>query len=141
MFCHEEKGLPLSFDHFVGDGECRWRHSKAERLGGFLIDDQFELGWGLNWQVSGVGPFEDAIDIAGRTLEQIANIDSVGDQPTPLYHGTISIDGWHMVTSCQSDDLLVMSYRKNVRKQNHASTGFAYERSKSRFDLIVVMNK
>src|SRR6516165_11648421 len=72
MFCHEEKGLPLSCDHFVGDGEYRWRHSKAERLGGFLVDDQFELGWGLNRQVSRVGPFEDAIDIAGRTLEQFA---------------------------------------------------------------------
>jgi hypothetical protein len=39
------------FDHFVGTGEQRGRHGKAERLSSFEIDHQFVLGRGLHWKV------------------------------------------------------------------------------------------
>ena len=32
------------FQHLVGDGEQRWRHSEAVRLRGFEIDDELDFG-------------------------------------------------------------------------------------------------
>src|SRR5215467_14440365 len=42
---------PVSFDDLVGAGEDRWRHGEAERLGGVQVDNQFECGRLLDWQV------------------------------------------------------------------------------------------
>ena len=38
-------------DHLVGTGEQRRRHIQSERLGGFQIYDEFELGRLNDWQV------------------------------------------------------------------------------------------
>jgi hypothetical protein len=49
-------------DHLVGGGQQRFRDGKAERLGGFEVDHQFELGRLLNRQIGGASALEDAID-------------------------------------------------------------------------------
>jgi hypothetical protein len=43
------------------------RHGEPQRLRCFEVDRQFIFGRPLDWQVSRVLPFEDAIDIAGCT--------------------------------------------------------------------------
>src|SRR5262245_40964495 len=40
------------FDHLVGEREYLCRHVEAERVGGHDTEDQFVLGWRLNWQVA-----------------------------------------------------------------------------------------
>src|SRR6516164_1876911 len=60
---HDE--LASSLDHLVGARDERWRHVKAERPGGFEIDDQLIFGRRLHRQVGGLLALEDAIDVAG----------------------------------------------------------------------------
>src|SRR5262249_984141 len=43
-----------SFDHLVGAGEQGRRHLEAERVGGFQIDGQVELGGQRDRQVGGL---------------------------------------------------------------------------------------
>ena len=46
-------------DHLVGAGEDRLRHGEAEGFCGFQIDDEFELGRLLHWQIGGLRALED----------------------------------------------------------------------------------
>jgi hypothetical protein len=62
---HMRKQL-ASFDHLVGAGEDRGRYGEVERLGGFQIDEEFELGRQLRRQVGRHRPFEDSIGVARR---------------------------------------------------------------------------
>src|SRR6516165_2068662 len=51
------------FDHLVGAGEQRGRHSEAEGVGALEVDDQFELRGKLNRQVTRSGALEDFVDV------------------------------------------------------------------------------
>ncbi|GLR91554.1 hypothetical protein GCM10007857_82720 [Bradyrhizobium iriomotense] len=44
------------FDHLVSAGEQRRRQAQAELPCCFLIDDQLEFGWDLNWQFGWLAP-------------------------------------------------------------------------------------
>jgi hypothetical protein len=58
-FRHDANGIQAaSLDHLVGAREQRLRDRKAERLCGFEVDHQFDLGRLFDRQVCGVSPFE-----------------------------------------------------------------------------------
>ena len=67
------------FDHLVGAGEYCRRNCKAQRLRGFQIDHQLELGRRLHWEVGRLLAFENAIDITRRTAVWVNCITSIRD--------------------------------------------------------------
>ena len=68
------------FDHLVGTGEQRGRHSEAERLGGLEVDHQLEFGRALHGQVGGLLALKDAIDVASSLPVRIDRVRSIRNQ-------------------------------------------------------------
>src|SRR5215831_4736430 len=69
-----------SFDHLVCAGEQKRGYLDANRLGGFKIDDQFELVRCLDRQVGRISTAQDAIDIGRGAAVLMHQIDSVNRQ-------------------------------------------------------------
>src|SRR5258707_4665432 len=67
---HAVQQIPLLFYHLVGSGEECLGDGEADRLGGFQIDHQLELGRILNRQIAHLGAAQDAIDIGKRIGER-----------------------------------------------------------------------
>jgi hypothetical protein len=53
----------LLFNHLIRPEQQRWWNRKTEGLGRLQVDDQFEFGRLLNWQISRLRTLEDAVDI------------------------------------------------------------------------------
>jgi hypothetical protein len=62
-----------SFDHLVGASEQRKRHSKAEALGGFQIDDQLDLGGLLNWKIGWLFTLENTGGVSSEQTRHSAS--------------------------------------------------------------------
>src|SRR5436305_12824677 len=62
--------LAHSFDHLVGAGDERRRHSNAKRPGSLHIDDQLEKGGLLDRQVGRTGAFQDFVDVYGSLVKK-----------------------------------------------------------------------
>src|SRR5262245_13232175 len=79
-FHFEPSSRFTSLDHLVGALLKEQRHVEAKRLGGLEIDGQLELGRLLDRKVRRRGPLEDAINIRGRTANNIDRVRSVRHQ-------------------------------------------------------------
>jgi hypothetical protein len=70
--------LPL-LDHLGTREKRRW-HIDSERLGGFEIDHQLELGWPLDWQLTGLFAFENPGDVNAGSARCVRNAGRIADQ-------------------------------------------------------------
>jgi hypothetical protein len=111
----ESIAAPL-FDHLVGALLQRQRHGEAKRLGGLEVDNQFVLGRRLHGEVGRPLAPEDAVDVAGRLLEQVEEIRSVGDQAAGGDEVASSVDRGQFVLRRQRDDQIAMSLRQFARR-------------------------
>src|SRR5882672_2268102 len=68
------------FDHLVSADKNRGRYGEAERFGSLHVDQEFELGRLFNRQIGRLGAFENFINVAACTAEQIDYIGAVDDQ-------------------------------------------------------------
>lgn len=73
--------LPGLFYHLVGASKQRGRDRKLQRLGGFCVDHQIELDWGLDGKLTRLRALEDAMGIGRRAPKTIGQVNSVGQQP------------------------------------------------------------
>ena len=60
----------ILLDHVIRAPKERRRHGEPNRLGGFEVDHQLELGGLLHGQVGGLGAFQDLVDI-GRSAPRV----------------------------------------------------------------------
>src|SRR6516162_5588724 len=81
------------FDHFVGAGEKRRWHLKAECPRGLEIDRQPEFRWLLDGQVSRFSAFQNPVYVIGHATEQIGQVRPVGHQSSRLYKLLNVIEG------------------------------------------------
>jgi hypothetical protein len=71
------------FDHLVGAREQRGRNFDADRLGGLEVDEQLDFCDLLHRQGGWPLALEKAIDIGGRTPDNIGGVGSIGHQREP----------------------------------------------------------
>jgi hypothetical protein len=69
-------------DHPIGALEQGLRHLHAECPGGLCVDEKLESGRPLDWEISRLGSFEDAIHKVGRASKELRIIGPVPDQST-----------------------------------------------------------
>jgi hypothetical protein len=81
---HAPQQTASLFDHLVGAGEQRGRHCEAKCLRRLEIDDQFELGWLLNRQITRLLTFKDATGINADDAKRIRKVLSVTHETASL---------------------------------------------------------
>src|ERR1051326_4507786 len=64
----------------VGKDQEVGGESKAKSLGGLEVDDEFEVHWLLNGQISRLGAFQDSVHIVGTTLKRVCQGRPVGHE-------------------------------------------------------------
>ncbi len=72
-------------NYLVGSQQHRLRNGKTERLRGFQVDDQFELGWLLNWKITGLRALENLVDVLSRRAMKRREVRTEGHE-TALVH-------------------------------------------------------
>ena len=88
---HYSKTASL-FDHLIGGGEQRRRHSKAEHPGGRGVDDQLEFRRLQHRQIGRFRALEDAAGIDADLAKRIAQTCAVAHQPADFGKLTVVLD-------------------------------------------------
>src|SRR5450759_1948112 len=102
------------FDYLVDDGEQPGRKSEPERLGGFEVEDQLELGRLYNRQIRRLLTLEDAAGIDAGLVVRIVRTGSVTHQTATHGGFALLIDRWDRMTRCQRHDLIALTVKEGV---------------------------
>src|SRR5262245_59542010 len=78
-------------DHLIRPRQQGGRDRQAEGLGGFEVDDEFELCWLLDGKIGGLGPLQDLVHIASGAAEQIGQAWPVRHKSTILHGLSVRI--------------------------------------------------
>jgi hypothetical protein len=92
-------------DHIVRKGDQIRRHSQPEILCSPAIDDKFELGRLLDWQVSRLGAAQYFVDEVSGARERVRKVCTIGHQTARLGVVATAERRWQSGTQCHGDDL------------------------------------
>src|SRR5262249_59803933 len=91
------------------------RHFKSERLGGLEIDDEFEFGRVLHWQICWLFALEDTRDIACGATVRLDRIAAVRHQAAGDGEQALRIDRRQAIARHQRNDHVTMGDRWPTR--------------------------
>src|SRR5215475_4011525 len=89
----------LLLDHLIGAGKQRRWHFKAERLGGFLVDDQLELSGLLDWKLGRLSALQNLVHEYSGPSVHFALRAEIGCEPAILCKVSPSANGRYSVTA------------------------------------------
>ena len=112
----------------------------AERISGFEIDYELELGGHLNRKLHRLFPSQDAIDVGGRAPEQIRFVRSIGEQAAGPRKSANCVDCGQPVLRCQRRNRCAVHECIAIRRYDEAAERLAPKGDDGRFDLCVAMN-
>ena len=124
------------FDHFVGAGEKRRWHLKAECPRGLEIDRQPEFRWLLDGQVSRFSAFQNPVYVIGHATEQIDQVRPVGHQSPRLYKLLNVIEGRQPLLCRPVHDARSMLQKKWVQAHVESARSPAIRPGKTGFDFM-----
>src|SRR5215831_2551805 len=116
---------PSSYDFIRSRQQIR-RHRQADLLGRFQIDHQLELHRLLDWNVCGLGAFEDLVDMHGNSPVYPFEIWSIGHQPSSFDRFLASKHAGELVLHRKLRDLHVMGVGYGIWK-DEKSIGFLFD--------------
>src|SRR4029453_17673109 len=123
------------FDHQVGAAKQRKRHGKAEGLGGFQIDDQFDFGGLLNWEIGRLLPLENPAGVYPEQTIRLREIGSVAHETAGDRKLSVRIYRWHCMAGRQLDKPITLGQKKYFTAYHKRTYPLANKGLESRFDL------
>src|SRR5713101_2063472 len=98
------------FDHHVGEREQLRRHVEAQRLRGFEIDDQFELGRLYNWKIGGLLALKNPADMHASLTIIFRTVHSVADEASNPDKLALRVDRRQPIAGGQRDILTAVGW-------------------------------
>src|SRR5215469_9701262 len=124
-------------DDLVGALQQRLRHFEAERLGGFQVDNQIELGRPLNRQVSWTGSLKNPSGVNSALVIPSCDARAITDQTARNGKIAPSCDRWIGMSRCLRGKLLVSTIEKRIGHDDERIAMGLDEGIKSSIDLLV----
>src|SRR5665213_61035 len=123
------------FDDLVGARRQQLRHGEAESVGGFLVDDQLELGRAVDRQIARLVAFQNPPDIGGVAAIGVGKIGSIAHQSAALGGCSAGIDRRDRMLRRQRDDLRAAADKERPCSDNERAGALFGERGERGVDL------
>jgi hypothetical protein len=129
------RGGQASFNNMIGAAELGERKGDAERLRGFEVDDQLDLGDLLHRQVGGFFALENAAGVDANAAMGIEIVGSVAHKTAHINELAVCIDGRHGVASRQRDQPLTLGQKEILAADHECARPLADKRREGRVNL------